>query len=91
MRRPRVLIIDHVAKSVTLDGWEIAPADSIGIDFEIETNGGLLGEVRLTLYASNVIIRTEAGTEHPVASDEARRIVRAGLRDVLAWLGEDDQ
>ena len=84
-----ILVWDMKAKKVTLDGREIAPADCISNDFTVETNDGYLGAVTLTIFAQNVLIRTELGeTTSPTASDEGKRIVREGLADVLAWLGE---
>ena len=86
-----ILVIDHAAKSVTLDGREVADPNSIGKDIDVGVEYGI-GEVRLTLFAENILIRGEQGDEvRPVAEDEARRIVRRGLRDVLAWLGEVDR
>lgn len=84
-----VIVLDHQAKRFTLDGREVAPADCIGADFDIDTNEGFLGAVTLTLFADNIVIRTESGREsRPVASDAARRIVREGMADILEWIGE---
>lgn len=89
MREATILVLDLKAKRVTLDGRDIAPAMCIGEDFDVETNGGYLGAVTLTIFARNVLIRSERGeTTSPTASDEGRRIVREGLADVLEWLGE---
>ena len=84
-----ILVWDMKAKRVTLDGRDIAPADQIGSDFAVDVEDGLFGALTLTLYADNILIRSESGeTTSPTASDEGRRIVREGLSDVLAWLGE---
>lgn len=84
-----IIVLDHKAKRFTLDGREIAPADCISNDYTVETNDGYLGAVTLTIFAQNVLVRTELGeTTSPTASDEGKRIVREGLADVLAWLGE---
>ena len=88
MKIPTILIIDHAAKSLTLDGREVAPAHSIGSDIEVDGTG-MIGKATITLYAVNILIRSASGREsRPTASAEATRIVRRGLRDVLDWLGE---
>lgn len=88
---PTVMILDLVDKRITLDGREVAPATAISADYSIDTNDGVLGAVTLTLYADNIVVRTGTGQARPVAADAARRIVREGLADVLAWLGETDE
>ena len=84
-----ILVWDMKAKKVTLDGREIAPAECISNEYDVDTSDGFCGSLTLTIYADNILIRSESGeTSSPTASDEARRIVRRGLADVLAWLGE---
>lgn len=89
-RIPTLVVIDYKAGSVTIDGAEMLPGHYIADDPKIEVgDGGYISRVDFGIYADNVVVRTSSGSTSPTAAVEAKRIVREGLKDVLAWLGEE--
>ena len=64
----------------------------IGAELDVEDLGaGRLWGLNMTLFAERIILNTPDGefdSDKAWARDEAVRIVREGMADVLAWLGE---
>lgn len=89
MKIPTLAVIDHRKKRITLDGRDIAPGSAIADHPTVEVIGGLLTRVDVGLYAANVLVLGADGrVSSPSARAEGTAIVRRGLADVLAWLGE---
>lgn len=65
----------------------------VGADIDVEDLGrGNLWGLNMTLFAERIILNTPNGeqwdSDKAWAQQEAVRIVREGLADILAWLGE---
>lgn len=84
-----VAVLDFGKGDLLLDGEVVAPHHWIGGEPTLDLSNRHLAIISIELYADNVVVIGSNGTTRsPTAAAEGRAIVRKGLADVLAYLGE---
>lgn len=97
MRVAHEIVVDHKAHEIRIDGLTFPYYVEEGP--EVDTIEGMIGVLRVGIYADNLSVITSDGTERHLttpmkqvelawAAQRGREIVREGLADVIAWIGE---